>query len=130
MFSGERVTCRRVRLHVEQRRFPSLNRMARGAFALIGALRELCTVRVVFVAIRTARKRQRPAKISAGVALQAIQLRMHSKQWIFRLRVIELSLRGNCFPRGCGVARLARLPGKGALMRIGVAIAAFRECYA
>ena len=80
----------------------------------------------VFVAVHAFRKLQRLFEISFGVALDAVDLRMLAEKREFRLRMVELLiLRYFLPPRSC-VARLARLR-EGAMVRVVVAVAAFRE---
>lgn len=81
--------------------------MATRAFTLVRARRELAAVRIGRMAIRALRKRQRLFEISVRVALHAINLRVLSEQWEFRLGMIELLRRGNLLPSGSRVARFA-----------------------
>ena len=76
MFALQRICARRVLLHGESRRLPSLHRMAGSALSALLMLGELATVRIGFVAIHALLKWQRLSEVSVGVALGAIDADM------------------------------------------------------
>ena len=122
----KRIRRESVFLHAEQRGLPAVYGVAGGAFALVLSLRELPAMRIGRMAIRTIGERHRLLEIASRVALQAIDRRVLAEEGEFRLCVIELLARRNLLPAGSGVARLAGLRER-AVMRIGVAITAFRK---
>jgi len=94
-----------------------------GALAAIRTLGELPIVSV-FVAVSTFGERDLFLEISVGMALGALDLRVLSLEWIFRLRVIEALahvLQRSLFPTGRSVARRTGLR-EAAMMRIRVTI--------
>ena len=103
--------------------------MARYALALLFSPGELAAVRIGSVAVRALRKRHGLLEVPACVALYAVHLNVLPKQRELGLGMVELFIRRNLFPAGGGVARFAGLR-KRAMMRVSVAVAAFREWYA
>lgn len=103
--------------------------MTPGTLALVRSLGELAAVRIGPVAIRALRKCQRLFEISLQVTLQAIHLRVLSKQRIFCFRVVELLAGRNSFPAARGMACITGLD-EGAMVRVRVAIRALAERHA
>jgi len=83
-------------------------------------------VRVRSVAIGTTRECHSLLEVPAGVALRTLNQEVFSEQRISRIGMIEPLTGRNLFPTCGGVAGFAGL-WKGAVMRIGVAVAAFCE---
>lgn len=125
----QRIRRRRVVLHRERRRLPSVDRMATRAFPAIGPVRELASMGIGLVTVHALRKHQGLFEITVRMALDASDSRMFTQQREFGLRVIELLVhrfRGNAFPAVRGVASLASLHEAPA-MRIAMAVGAFPE---
>jgi len=102
VFARQWIGRRDMRLHVEERRLPSVHVVATRAFAFVRPRGELARVRVGLVTVCALFEGNRLFEISSRVATQAVHLRMLSEQRIFRLRVVELLVRGDFFPTaGC-----------------------------
>lgn len=89
MSALQRISAGRVVLHGKRRRLPSVDSVARGALALIGARGELAFVRVGLVAICALCKHQRLLEVAARVALGTLNARMLSFQRKLRLGMVK-----------------------------------------
>src|ERR1700685_3682821 len=96
--------------------------MARGALALVWAIRELILVRIL-MAIHTLLECDRLFEIPFGMALNAVNRGVFAKEWKFRLRVIESLVLRHFLPRRGRMASFAGLRER-FVVRIAVAIAA------
>ena len=128
MFPGERVSRRRMLLHTERRRLPSLNAVAGTTLACILALRKL-TFMYVAVASDAFVKWQWLLEIPIGMTRNALGLGVLSQKRELRLGVVKLLALRNFFPAGRGVACLTGLCECGAV-RVVVTVAAFRKGHA
>lgn len=90
---------------------------------MIFARVKLASVGTGSMAVHAFCESDRLFEISVGVAFHAIHIGMLTEQGKFRLRMIELLIRGHRFPPARGVASVAGLP-KRAVVRIAVAVRA------
>jgi len=125
----QRIRARRVFLHREDRRLPSLDGMARSALPTVFPLGKLPAVRIRLVTVRTLLEYQRLFKVAVGVALCTSHAPMLAFQRKLRLGVIEAlvdRLQRHLLPPSCVMARLAGLR-ETPMMRILVAVGALAE---
>jgi hypothetical protein len=117
-----------VFLHSEQGRFPPIQRMAFGAFALFRPGFELAFVRIGCVAIHAIREGKRFLEIAIDVTGGAADCNVFANQGILRLRVVEFKARKKFFPPRRCVAVLAALFER-SFVRIDMAVDARLELH-
>jgi len=125
----ERVLGGGVRLHVELGRLPTVDVVAGGTLAAVGALHELAVVRVL-VAVYALGELERLLEVAFGVAGNAFHSLVLAEQRVLGFGVIEVLVQfgaDDALPAAGGMASLARLAGEASLVGIGVAVVALRE---
>ena len=125
----ERVCSRGMRLHIELGRFPSVDVVAGRALAAVGTLHELSVVRVL-VAVHALGEWKLFLEVADGVTGNAVHGLVLAEQRVLRFGVIKILGEAggdDSLPAAGGVAGLAGLLAKAALVRVGVAVVTFAE---
>jgi hypothetical protein len=125
----ERVCGGGVRLRIELGRVPAVDVVAGRALAAVGTLCELAVV-CILVAIHALGERQFFLEVAVGVAGYALHGLVLAEQGVLGLGVIKILGQAgghDSLPAAGGVAGLAGMLSKAALMRVGMAIVTFAE---
>lgn len=124
------ISAGRMLLDPVKRRFEPPYRMACGALSTVGSLRELSSMRIRPVTVRAFLKCQRFLEVPFFMTLRAFDHLMPAQKGILGFRMIVPfadTLNRDPLPAACVVAGLTALR-ETPLVRIGMAVAASREC--